>query len=512
VPSDLDDIQSSGTCHDAFHPIIILTCLVSPTSALNLVPHPIEPEYLFSAPKQVEIETNMAGMQKSADVGQIVDSRSLEHHLLAVVLILIYASYAALGRDIFFNHLYMNNANLDDPIGKVLNYIRVFACVLAVTLVASRTSFSWAFNKVPLLFSPFIAMALISPLWALEPLDVLRNSLVLTAIWIGLPMLIHRLGLAQTTKISLYIIAWVLIISCFLAIFLPSIGVHDGREVMQSSHTGRWRGIFAHKNGLGPWAAFGSVLLFTHSKFAGGSTLFWWVARASALACLIFSGSATAILMAVFLLGLYLGFLILRHTSAAFVTIAGLIAALAFGGAFGLFGDKIFELLERDSTLTGRSTIWDMAVNYFWVHPYFGNGYQTLGGPVFQAALLNAFAQDLRGPESGYLSLLLDLGIIGFTLYFVPLVLAVRTGFEWLNHVDAQDRSSIEFMLMITFATLMVGITDSQPFLCTGFDGVISFSALFSLMTMPKSPAAMKRTIARLMKRPPLARGGVVSG
>lgn len=441
----------------------------------------------------------MRKLSKKLAQAPVLDMNSLERPFLILMLILMYVSFAALGRDIFFNRL--SDPTAHDPIGAHLNKIRFGLCILTIVTVVMSSSVSWAFSKVPMLFAPFALLAFVSPMWAIEPGTVLLNSVVLVSMWLALPMLMHRIGLQETVRISLYIIAWVNITSFVLAVFVPSIGTHAGTDVLQAAHAGRWRGIFAHKNGLGPWAAFGSVLLFTHSWLAGGYRLFWWSARVSAVACLIFAQSVTAILMTGFLAALTFVFYALKRVSPPIVVMICVVGLLAAAEAWIFFGDAFFELLGRDSSFSGRDQIWAVAIWHFTKSPLLGNGYLSLGGPEFLATLEEQFGEFIPGPESGILNLLLELGIVGFLTFFIPFGYAVRNGFEWLDKVNQRDRACIEFMLMVLVASLFEAITETSPLIATGgFDGVISFGALFALMTLPKSPAGVERSEAKLAK------------
>jgi exopolysaccharide production protein ExoQ len=431
---------------------------------------------------------------------KLVDRKSHELTFLVLMFFLIYISYGALGRDVFYNHLNSATAASEDAIGRILPYIRVGVCILSFLVIVFSAGLTWTISKIPLMFLPFCALAVASSFWSDDPKQTISNSLMVTAMWLALPPIIHRIGLVQAMRASLYLISVVLILSAALAILVPSIGTHTGAEFVQAIHAGRWRGIFGHKNGLGPWAAYGTVLLFTHSWLCGGPKLYWWVARAAAIMCLIFSGSATAMALTVFMLVTWMGFEMLKRqrlsivlTTVFFIALFGLLIAV-------FFQDFVFSLLQRDANLTGRTEIWAIADNFLWQRPWFGSGYQTLGGSDFLNQILFAFLQPIPGPESGYYCLILELGIIGMVFFFVPFSLSIRNGFEWLKHVKIKDRLAIEFFLMIQLSTLILAITESNALVSTGFDGVIAFAGLFALLTTPKSPDKQLKGEFRLAK------------
>lgn len=414
-----------------------------------------------------------------------------EHTLLVLVMILVYWSYAAFGRDLVFNKLYDPTGY--DPVGAVINYIRIFTCAIAVLVVSLYTTFNWALARVPLQFAPFMAMAFLSAIWADDKGATIQTAATLCAIWVALPMIMHRLGAAETVRIVVHIIALVCITSFLLAIFVPSVGRHSGLELVQSIHAGRWRGIFAHKNSLGPWAAYGSVLLFTHSKMAGGPRLYWWFARICAISCLIFAQSSTSIMMAV---GMFLTWILLRmsKTQSGGTLMAYLMGSVVVASLFFYFaGDAVFELLGRDLTFTGRTIIWKLALDYLWVKPFIGHGFQSLGGPEFLAIVQQTTQQAIPGAESGYLTLLLNLGILGFVFFFVPFFVALRNGLEWLPYVGRADRLAIEFMVITLVCVFVHAITESGALVAISIDGVISYGALFFLTTLPNSPASILR-------------------
>jgi exopolysaccharide production protein ExoQ len=426
----------------------------------------------------------MVAFTRSAETEVLYGGQSLEKKFLFVMFILIYAAYSALGRDIFVNRL--DATVVEDPIGAILVYFRIFLCFVVIVFVSLRAGVDWSLSIIPITFMPFVVLALASSLWAEEPRNVFRAAVVLAMLYVALPLLFHRMGLVECVKALIYLIAFVVIASAALAIFIPSIGRHTGLELFQFTHSGKWRGIFSHKNGLGPWAAYGSVFLFTHGWLVGAPRVLLWMARASAVACLIFSGSATALIAAFALLGVWVLLALLRRHSITFVALIVVGSLLCSAGLFLLASEQLFALLNRDLTFTGRSTIWEIAVVYFYKQPWFGYGYQTLGGLNFLNVVSLLTGQPIPGPENGYLTILLDLGIVGFLLFFVPIIVAFHNAVEWLKCLQGEDRACLELISMIVLVSLIMAVTESNAFICTGFYGVITFGALFALISLPR--------------------------
>ncbi len=403
-----------------------------------------------------------------------------------LLLILVIVFYGSLGRDVFFNHLAEGTDS--DPIGAVLVYFRLFTCLVAVLAVVQAIGVGPAIAAVPKLFVPYLMLALVSCLWADLVKETFRAAVVLTALYLGMSLLFTRMGLVQIARLMLQIIAAVLVLSALLAVFVPSVGRHTGLEALQGVHAGRWRGIFSHKNGLGPWAAFGSVLLFTHARFGSGPRLYWWFARACALACLFFSGSATSIIGAATLLFCFGLFRIRERSGGALALLTMFGGVIVMGMMLFLFSDFLFELLGRDATLTGRTSIWQFAWDYIQTAPFIGHGYQSLGGPEFLDAEASILNQAIPGPENMYLASLLDLGVVGLTLFFGPVLLGLTRAIAALPKLtDADERDASTMMVIIVISALFMGVTETTPFICTGFDGVVCFTALFAILIVPAS-------------------------
>jgi len=382
-----------------------------------------------------------------------------------------------------------------DPIGAVLGYLRFSFTTLATLFICLRMGFDWAAARIPLQFAPFAIFAVASSWWADSFSIALQNSLCLFTMWIAVSLIVHRSGAAAAVIASMYLTALIVVTSAFVALVFPKIGIHTGNEVFQAAHAGRWRGIFAHKNSLGPWAAYGSVTFFTHIRMIkNANMIFWWIARISAVLCLLLSGSATALFVATTMLLVYFFLKLLCQSNGPTVIVIAAIILVSLGYFVNLFSDQLWALVGRDASLTGRSEIWEFARSYIWDEGlFFGQGFMMEGGANYLSRMTALFLQPIAGAESGYLTLILDLGLIGFVLFIVPYFSALRNGLQWIRVLEGEERSAVVYMSMTIIGSLVHGISESTAFLATGFDGVICFGALFFLLSLPKSPAKLTR-------------------
>jgi O-antigen ligase len=401
---------------------------------------------------------------------------------LTTTYLLMFWTLAAFGRDLLFNHNI--DADLaDDNFGAVLPYIRVAACALGVLVVVTTSGFGWTLSRIPMSLAPFCVWTLLSVAWTDSTKDTLRGSLTLLAAWSAMPILVHRLGAALSARLLLHVIVAICIVSFLVAVFAPSLGRHNAADLVQGGHDGRWRGIFSHKNGLGPWAAYGTVL----PALYGGIGMRWPVRIAGslcALACLIFAGSATAIGLAGLCVGIHIGFCALRTWRAAMtITVVATVAAAVLASPLG--AQHFLTVLGRSEDLSGRAEIWTFAWGYVADSPWLGYGYATLGGLDLRAREASLFAQAIPGPESAYLALLLETGLIGASLFLAAYLVCIAKGFAWLTRAAPIDRLAVKIYITILISTLGEAVTESNAFVVTGYDGVIFFAALFALSTAP---------------------------
>jgi exopolysaccharide production protein ExoQ len=402
---------------------------------------------------------------------------------LTTTYMLVYWALAAFGRDLLYNHNI--DADLaDDKFGAVLPYVRVAACALGMLVVVTTSGIGWTLSRVPMSLAPFCVWTLLTVAWTDSTKDTLRGSLTLLAAWSAMPILVHRLGAALSARLLLHVIVAICIVSFLVAVLMPSLGRHNAADLVQGGHDGRWRGIFSHKNGLGPWAAYGTVLPVLYGRIG----MRWPVRIAGslcALACLIFAGSATAIALAALCVGIHIGFCALRTWPAAMtmMVVATAVAAAVLVSPLG--AQHFLTVLGRSEDLSGRAEIWTFAWAYVADSPWLGYGYATLGGLDLRAREASLFAQAIPGPESGYLALLLEAGLIGAALFLAAYLVCIAKGFAWLTRAAPADRLAVELYLTILISTLGEAVTESNAFVVTGYDGVIFFAALFALSTAP---------------------------
>jgi O-antigen ligase len=274
-------------------------------------------------------------------------------------------------------------------------------------------------NKALLLL---LTIAATSSLWAVDPAVALRRALALLltfgfAVWLALRF-------APRTLIGCIIAALLLaaVASLTTALLFPEVGRHIG-----DTHAGLWRGVFGHKNIMGRMMSFaviaGVLLLLTNA----GSRLQAVGAAALGAPLVMMSGSATA--------GATTVFVLMILPACTWLSRSGLPPRVVVPGVLGvgllltltiiMVADPILALLGRDLTLSGRTRLWELALNEGLSRPLLGAGFRTFwlengpGGTVM--ALVSWGDGNIGNGHNAYLDLWLELGLVGIAAYGVLL-------------------------------------------------------------------------------------------
>jgi exopolysaccharide production protein ExoQ len=262
-----------------------------------------------------------------------------------------------------------------------------------------------------------------------------------SAIWSIDPELSFRRGVAllATTMMGVYLAArfdwlsalrllgavWFLLMA---ASFIAGL-VAPGFARMSEVHVGAWMGGWSEKNALGGHAARASFLLVF---LAWRDPVYrrWWIGGVLlALALVIFSRSATALLGAGLGLGiLFAAWWMLKGKRWSLVlvwsgvTILGLVVL-----AYTTMPEVVLGLLGKDETLTGRTDIWASLGEAIDKRPVLGYGYMAFWGLDSEPRYWLGRAVDWNAPSghNGWLDLAISLGVVGVAIYTIDLVITL---------------------------------------------------------------------------------------
>ena len=250
--------------------------------------------------------------------------------------------------------------------------------------------------------------------WSGSPGTTLRRSMLLLAYFVfghyacasvGAGGTIRRLSAAGTLM---------LVLSLALFVAAPGLGQDTG------DYQGALRGVFVQKN-LTAWA-FQLALACMGYRFYAERRVGWgFLVRVAAIVgAIVLTRSTTQLLGCVVLLGFWAwsGWFRAARVKAVPVWVAACALAIAGWTLWGL-GDEAYRVLGKDSTLTGRGPIWEMAERAIAARPWFGWGFQGFWQPDERAVqeIWAVVGWLVPHAHNGLLELLLETGIVGAALF-----------------------------------------------------------------------------------------------
>ena len=121
----------------------------------------------------------------------------------------------------------------------------------------------------------------------------------------------------------------------------------------------------------------------------------------------------------------------------------------------------IATMLGKDSTLTGRVDLWLLLPPYIMERPWFGHGLGAFwvldSADVFSIWI----AVDWQPPHAhnGWLDLLLELGVVGWSLATIQILLLLTNGIRAI--IDGKE-PGLQFLLAAIFVILIHNLTESS--------------------------------------------------
>lgn len=283
---------------------------------------------------------------------------------------------------------------------------------IMIALIATRAREVWKtlFQSRLLLILP--AIACISAAWSQNPTHTLVSSCNLT-----LTTLFAIYLYARYPKDTLLVFltggaAIAVLLSLLAVIFMPSLGTDPYQQ-------DAWRGLFSQKNNCATVCTLFFALAVHLKPTSISERMLRFMVIALAILFIVMSGSRTGWILSLLALVLTYTFEIVGRMpgmdraamkAALFgvSVVAGVLLYLNFSG--------ILAILDKDPTMTQRTVIWATVIPSILKHPYFGYGFNAfwmgLNGESAQAVLGTGWIEGQA--QSGYLDVLLQLGLIGF--------------------------------------------------------------------------------------------------
>lgn len=325
-----------------------------------------------------------------------------------------------------------------------------------------------------------VALPLVSLLWSFNPAATLKDSVTI----IGSSMFGLYLATRYTIRQQLQLLGIAGIVSILLstlfAIFLPSYGI------MTDLHAGAWRGIHTHKNGLGQVMGL-SMLVFTVLVVDNRRQYYFWLGLFASITLLVLSRSTASMTNAL----LVIPFLILLNTLRLRykIMVPTLIAILTIALIGSLWisdnADTLAGSVGKNTTLTGRTAVWEFVGEMIQQQPWVGYGYSGfwsgLDGP--SAYVWRATQWNPTHPHNGLMQLALDLGLLGVTVYLIGFC---RCCWRALAYVRSTNKLEGIWPMAFLIYLILLNLTESHLVSSNSIIWILYVTVYCSLVTVLK--------------------------
>ncbi len=276
-----------------------------------------------------------------------------------------------------------------------------------------------AVTRTPVIYAT-VLLAAVSCLWSIDGDATLRRVLALAFTTLAGSVIAARWNLRQLTEMVAGQFALLMVLSVLFAIVPPRLGI------MTELFPGAWRGVWTEKNGLGIMMALGAMFCLAAAVLAPTRRWLWLVLLGACAGLVLLSTSKTALLCLLLgIIGVAVVALFRRGPATAVLgTWLGVSVTAGLAGLMVFAPDLLFGLLNKDSTLTGRTEIWTAGIQAMKEHdPILGFGYGVLWDhrDAYDPALW--IAHDARftagHAHNGWLEVWFGLGVAGLVLWIV---------------------------------------------------------------------------------------------
>ncbi len=375
-----------------------------------------------------------------------------------------------------------NSALIPSGLSSIQQYLGVICWILIIAAArGARAGVTTVFGSDTWALIVFYSFAVMSVLWTDMTMASVMKAVALTITTIGAFTLASRARLQDVihdVNIGLLILN---VASIVVVITMPTTGIAVGW-----GQEGSWQGIFESKQSLG---VLGGMAIF----FSGylwltrGASWLLAVSFICAVICTIGSGSRGG--GAVALLSCVSVFLAGRSRNIAKLMAFAPLLIMGIGTAMISYlyvtGEDAFPFGDTRLDFTERTFIWQHALAHIDQSPLLGfgiNGFWTNGD------IYGAFKRDhgwvLDDFHSGFVSILTELGLIGYTIFAICTLLFALRMASAVDHGD-MERSRIVALLGFVTLAYQIDVTETLFLRSTSFLATLILVFAFNATLRP---------------------------
>ena len=299
-----------------------------------------------------------------------------------------------------------------------------------------------------------ICACLISTTWSVEPMTTFRRSIALFLTYIFCIYLVSRYELDELLYIT-FLVCSLIAIFGLIAVAIPGWGINTDSKTYSTAI----RGLSGHKNDFGRYVAIGLLACFYLFYCRSISKKLLRLFFALLFILLILSQSKTpfAVVMVVILFiplsRLYvIGKFNLRTKSVLPILFRVLIFAFTIPICLIFLTymvGSILEFLGKDLTLTGRTFIWQWALDFAEQKKWLGAGYRTFWVDSWGTYTFWETDITIGNGHNGFIDVYLESGYLGLMIYIFFI-------FSFLNRCMLNPHILINYTVERTFAFSLI--------------------------------------------------------
>ena len=330
----------------------------------------------------------------------------------------------------------------------------------------SRNWYIWALILLPVL----------SLCWSFERDTTIKNSFTLVCSSLFGIYLTSRYSLKEQLQLMAWSFYVIIALSFIFAIALPKYGQ------MGDFHQGKWRGVFTHKNGLGATMVISIIVFLIQGYSDRKKNTVAWVFLGLSIVLLLLSFSTSALVNCLILVSAFFILQILRWSYP--VMIPSLIALVTAGTCLNYWlvnnAAIFFNAVGKDATLTGRTELWQLVWDMIWKQPWIGYGYGGFWHDYDgeSAYVWRAITFHPSHAHSGYLNVLLDLGFLGLTIFWIGFII---NSYRALSCFRSSKAIEDIWPIILLIYLLIANQSESALIVPNSTDWVLYISISFSL-------------------------------
>jgi O-antigen ligase len=221
---------------------------------------------------------------------------------------------------------------------------------------------------------------------------------------------------------------------CYLGLVLtPQLTIHQATDFLEPEHAGEWRGIFNHKN----MAGVTMVLFIFIGMFVARARSFGVGALIVALSSIFLGFTESKSAIGILPLTLILSAIVLRtrRRAPAIALVLLLLAGFNLFTVGSIYFEPVHHLIAEllpDPSFTGRTDLWQFAVEHVMQHPIIGYGFYAFWGTepvVFELGGNQPWVNAASDAHNTYLNLAVTIGIPGLLLSIIWIVVMPMVDF-----------------------------------------------------------------------------------